>query len=105
MINFNNFPQNSKKTLPKMKNPELDQSQEYCLNLLRKSLQYSVNEKINKILNEYKKDYIKPMIENFRKNYGHGISGASHQFLGSFLAVISMFSSAILLGFYVNFSK
>ena len=57
-----------------MKNPELDQSQEYCLNLLRKSLQYSVNEKINKILNEYKKDYINPMIEKFRKNYGHEAS-------------------------------
>ena len=35
---------------------------------------------------------------------GHGISGASHQFIGSFIAVISMFSSAIILGFYVYFS-
>jgi uncharacterized membrane protein YedE/YeeE len=35
---------------------------------------------------------------------GHGISGVSHQFIGSFIAVISMFSSAILIGFYNNLS-
>lgn len=35
---------------------------------------------------------------------GHGISGAAHQFIGSFIAVISMFSSAILIGFYNHLS-
>ena len=68
MINYSNFPQ-YKKTSNKLKNPDL-QNQEYCLNLLRKTLQVSVNEKIKPLFDAYKNDYIQPMIENFRKNYG-----------------------------------
>lgn len=69
MINYSNFP-NYKKSSNKLKNPEI-QSQEYCLNLLRKTLQVSVNEKIKQLFDDYKNDYIQPMIDNFRKNYGN----------------------------------
>jgi hypothetical protein len=69
MINYSNFP-NYKKSSNKLKNPEI-QNQEYCLNLLRKTLQVSVNEKIKELFDDYKNDYIQPMIDNFRKNYGN----------------------------------
>ena len=72
MMNFNNFPQNtnSKKCLNKVKNPDLQNAEDY-INLLRKMLQVSVNENIKNLLDDYKNDYIQPMIENFRKNYGN----------------------------------
>lgn len=72
MINYNNFPQTlqNKKTFNKLKNPDI-QSTEHCLNLLRKMLQVSVNEKIKIMLDDYKTDYILPMIDNLRRNSGN----------------------------------
>ncbi|RNA42627.1 hypothetical protein BpHYR1_052538 [Brachionus plicatilis] len=35
-------------------------------------------------------------------NTGHGISGTSHLFIGSIVAMMSMFASGILLGFFAR---